>query len=655
MSRLTTIPGEPRRHTAGHQMHIAEAEVVLKGWRILQPWVCGILAFGLATLLHFVFGGTGTLIMVAAAGLMIAFVDAHLRSTRKYLIAKLIGPVAALATTAGMVWLIAYGFSHLLLKSWLIGGGSLAVIWDVWMMSGHHKDDARMFGEVAHAAGMPGMRFIQDRKPKTGRKNAAAERTIPLPVVSGGVLQFPAGMTMDDVTKALGSLEAASGSPRGSWTVSPRKGESHRADVSISNPELLDEGPLDWPGPSAEGESVAVPVRPALMQNGIPLAYDLRNHHALAMGMVGSGKTMGWCYNLLADAFTRRDFACVAADLNKQRQFLGAMEPALHHLATTDNDVLNMMTGLSRISAARSDYMAKLGLTEWQEGCGLCFLDIWLEEAADVIDLITSEGHLADFKSLVRGFRSRGMRLDMSTQRSDFEEIPTFLRSQLARVCFGVENADDAKFGLTTRQRKGGAVPEEWQARYPGKFYIDAPTIPVELITTPMRAWYWGANAQRMADYAVTWPASDRPMDDVTGEAWEARPGQAASAAFPLKTGSKPSARPRPAPVTPPKLHVVKPGETVPAQPRYAGRKTPANQARDAIKAQIEDWRCEGRLSFARRDIDPMVVRMGYSPAWGHGVIGELETAGVLRKCTDKRPAYWEIVAQADANETDGL
>lgn len=647
--RLTTIPGEVPRHTLAHQAHIAEAEVALKSWRLAQPWMCGILAFGLATLLHYKFGGISTLIMVAAAGLLIMVFDAHLRSTRKRLVARLIGPVAALATTAGMVWLIAFGFSNLLVKCWIIFGGAIAIIWDGWMLSGHHMDDARGFGQVADSAGLPGMRFIQQRKSRSERRKAPSVAGIAA-ADSGveGVLQFPRGRTMEDVTQVLGNLESASDSKRGSWTVSPHP-DSRKARVRIDDPEILDTRPLLWPGPSAEGESIAVPVRPALMQTGAPLDYRLMNHHALAMGMVSSGKSMGWAWNVLADAVTRHDFACLAADLNKGRQFLGPLEPALHSLATNEDELLGMMSGISRILTARSDYMTKNQLTEWSEGCGLSFLDIWLEEAADVADLIQSQGLTGAWKSQIRGYRSLGVRLDMSTQRSDFEEIPTFIRSQLARVCFGVENDDDAKFGLTVRQRRLGCVPQDWQARLPGKFYIDAPTIPETLIAMPMRGWYW-RNAQELEAHAVCWPASDRPLDDVSGEAWEATPGRAASTAFPVvKPGVK---EPRPA-SGPPKLHVVKPGEAAPVQQRFAGRKMPAEEVRKRVRAQVEDWRCEGKTTFARRDLDALMVRLDYSKAFGHGVIGEMETEGVLRQCTDKRPAYWEIVAQADAGEVD--
>lgn len=654
--RLTTIPGEVPRHTLAHQAQIAEAEVALKTWRLAQPWMCGLLAFGLAALLHYMFAGTSTLIMVAGAGLLITLVDWHLRSTRKYLIARLIGPVATLATTAGMVWLIAFGFSKPLLRAWLIGGILLSVIWDIWMMSGHHKDDARGFGAVADSAGLPGMRFIQQRKSRSERKAGRREAISPgIAAAAGsgieGVLQFPHGKTMEDVTQVLGNLESASDSKRGSWTVSPHP-DSRQARVRIDDPEVLDTRPLPWPGPSAEGESIALPVRPALMQTGAPLLYDLRNHHALTMGVVGSGKSMGWAWNVLADSVTRYDFACLAADLNKGRQFLGPLEPALHSLAASEDEVLEMLSGISRIATARVDYMAKNQLTEWSEGCGLSFLECWWEEAADIADLVEAEKKMAALKSLIRSFRSLGIRLDMSTQRSDFEEIPTFIRSQLARVCFGVENDDDAKFGLTTRQRRLGCAPQDWQARLPGKFYIDAPTIPETLIAMPMRGWYW-RGAQELEAHAVTWPASDRPLDDVSGEAWEAKPGRAASTAFPvLREGTRER---RPEQAGPPRLHVVGQEETAPVQQRFAGRnqKLSADEARQRIRAQVEDWRCEGKTRIMRREIDPMVKRMGYSTTWGHGVIGEMETEGVLRKCTDKRPAYWEIVAQADAGEVD--
>ncbi len=136
-------------------------------------------------------------------------------------------------------------------------------------------------------------------------------------------------------------------------------------------------------------------------------------------------ETVAW--NLIAEGITRQDYAALAIDIGKGEQFLGPLRPALHHLATDQDDAAALLAALHRTRLARCNFLAKSHITEWVPGCGLSFLDLFLEEAADVLlRLGTTSRHretgqymVTDWAQDVAEARSAGISCDGELPAAD--------------------------------------------------------------------------------------------------------------------------------------------------------------------------------------------------------------------------------------------
>jgi hypothetical protein len=302
--------------------------------------------------------------------------------------------------------------------------------------------------------------------------------------------------------------------PPGSITAAEHPDRADYAQVTLSDPRAM-KLPVPWAGPYRPGGSIAEPIRPGVWQDGDDVLWTVPGHHVQIMGKTGAGKGFGGAWGYLGEVITREDAAVFAADITKGMQTLGPIAPALHALALDLPSTKALLADMLAIVKPRTDYLASRGLQKWERGCGLTYLILWLEEVPDILDKLTSK-QMEAFESLVKTLRSAGMEIDMSLQRSTYDQIPTLLRGQMASWCFGVQNSADAKYGLSERQEEDGAAPERWGSSQPGMAYLDAPGIPDDRIAMPMRCWFWGDNADVMKAHAAAFPASARPLDALT-------------------------------------------------------------------------------------------------------------------------------------------
>lgn len=641
------------------QHEIARNELGIQAAHMSQPWLCwaGVTFLGMVLRIGFVVAGHQMLLAVALVlllGTVVFALDTHLRQHHDTLPGRLIGPVTLIAVTLSLALFLMVGFNLVLSLFYFSGGVALCACWDYWMRSAEHRDLSKAFIIAAEKAGVGGTRMTGLRR---GPRKATAR-----------LKHEPGTVTTGDVTGNVARVESALGHPPGSWTVSPDPDNAGYSLVSISDPAVLD-NPVPWPGPSAPGESIAKPLRQGLWQNSEDISYDIRGHHLLAQGMTGSGKSMSVLWNEAAETVSRCDAAFFAADVSMNAdQFLLPLAPALHGCATDPEGALKLLAGMNRMNRARAAYMAKQKLTRWQPGCGLTHLTFSLEEFADMIKLLKSPEvkGLDDFGSLVRTLRSRGTRLILSAQRFDYTQVPTFIRAQMAgNACFGVMDAKDAEYGLSKTQKDRGAAPEVWQASCPGKAYLDAPSIPDPLRAMPGRYFWWGDDSEQISAY-MSLPvhlASARPLDSVTGEAWEAEPGPLASTAFPFALPRPPA----PGPLAPlqddeqddgdgearlgnggtsaanvlqlvrsPKPRAVVPDQ-LPPRPNQ-------QEAEQYVRAQIALWQAEGVRDFIKRDWDPVLGVVQRKSSWLYNtVFPSLVADGVLIRHADGRLTRWEI------------
>lgn len=418
--------------------------------------------------------------------------------------------------------------------------------------------------------------------------------------LTGKVFLRPGHRSPSQLIRKTEFIEGGAKLPPGSMTFTPNKDDGSVADVVISDPRLLKEI-KPWPGPLFPGSaSVAQPIRPGKWQDDLDAVWTIVSQHFQIMGMTGSGKSIGACWSTIADLITRHDAAILAADVTKEGQTFGPLEPALHRYESTKAGAKQMLKDVEAIRRERTAFLTEKGLQKWAEGCGLTYMIVWLEECPDIIDALTQAEQERFFASL-KAARSAGITYVFSLQRSDWSQLPTIARGQLAKWCFGVADITDAAFGLTRAQRNRECHPEEWMARYPGMAFIDAPGVPEDRISMPMRTWYWGEDDSIIRAHAEAHPAEARKTDAITARALVAPAPQ------------------EPAPAEKPQIALPAP-------------KTPRTQLKILLQEHMTE---RGLARYRVSDLLPWAQSHGKSRGWLYTILGELCDAGVCRVETD--------------------
>ncbi|MEU4225994.1 hypothetical protein AB0F17_16995 [Nonomuraea sp. NPDC026600] len=498
---------------------------VSKALLYFPPWLIGVLLFGLGAAFHFTLASDDPQTVAWTTALIITSVLALTALTWRQSHARsLSGRVhTTLTTLAGGLWVCAATINGpattVTGRLILIGGVAFALSFNIRTVIRAKQIDinaaaadplAFLFGRGTEKAGMPAVqaRTIQ----------ATAHK------VTGEVQLDEGRQIADDLQKKVPYVESGIGLPPGSITTSIDPDDASKASVVISDPRVM-KRPIIWPGPSRVGASIAEPLRCGLWQDLDEVAYVIVGHHLQIMGKTGAGKSIGGAWNFLAEIVTRSDVAVFAIDITKGEQTLGPLKAALHRLETTKEGAKALLNEMQAKVKPRTDLLSGMGLQKWAEGCGLTYWVLWLEEFPDIYDAL-SEKEQDRFLSLIKAIRSAGGTVVLSLQRSDWTQMPTIARGQLAKMCFGVDSAADATFGLSEAQEDAGCRPELWSNKQPGMAYLDAPSIPDDRITMPMRTFAWGltpagtfddeqANAQMRA-HAAAFPAVHKQIDPMT-------------------------------------------------------------------------------------------------------------------------------------------
>jgi hypothetical protein len=397
---------------------------------------------------------------------------------------------------------------------WL--GGTLAACWNV-------RNVVRLAADpdettLTPAAG-PGALFKQLIKGTAEASGVEIETIRNVKVAPGKVSGTVEGVTADDLQGAAPAMEKQGRMPMGSITVTPNRHDAGAPTVTVSNPLAL-ENSVPHPGPSAVGASVARPLRVAMFQNMEPCGLEIVGSHLQIMGMTGAAKTTAGAWGIWGEFVTRKDGALIVVDITKKEQTVRPARTALHGAVTEVSTARKFFKEwLPAWAEERLALMGERGMIAWEERSGLSYLLVSIEEAADVFEHID----MVEFVNLARMLRSAGGGFLWSLQRADSSQMPTIVKGQGGgKVCFGVESAHDAGWGLTDEQEKAGAKPQQWRATQPGMAYADANGVPRERIAMPMRWYDWGAtNAERVANFRAhceRYPASARPVDPITAK-----------------------------------------------------------------------------------------------------------------------------------------
>jgi hypothetical protein len=491
--------------------------------RIARPWVALGLLCGAGWLAHRLWGRMPAVPWAAIALIMSATGLAAFTWAMSKLVIQ--GRTHSTATVAAAgLWLtiatITGPFTGVTGGSVAIFGAAAALSWNI---RGHARHRAASAG--TDSAGNRLSAWFADATREAGVSGATLQiKAIEPTRVQGTALLPPGERTAADLQSKVRHVESGMKFPPGSLSIAEDPDRADHALVTVSDPRLI-RNPIPHPGPSLPGASIALPLRPGIWQDGMPIAHVLPGHHLHVMGATGSGKSEGGCWGYSAEIITRYDVAELAADITKRNQTWGPLEPALHRYEYSRDGVRDMLNGLHKLLPQRTEFLADHGLTKWTEGCGLTYLVIWLEETPDIYDALKSSEQ-EHWQSDVKAFRSAGGSFVVSLQRSDWTQIPTLVRGQMASVCFGLYKSSDERFGLSEKQLEMGASPAALGTDHPGTGYLHYPGTPPERIAMQMRTFAWGdltskethdvTAASAMAAYAAQYPAAARPVDPLT-------------------------------------------------------------------------------------------------------------------------------------------
>jgi hypothetical protein len=210
-------------------------------------------------------------------------------------------------------------------------------------------------------------------------------------------------------------------------------------------------------GTYEDGERATV-FQPALPKKGKVLS------HLGIEGMPGSGKS-NFARMCIAEGVRTYDVEDWVMDPVKAEQTVGCVAPAIDWIAVTKPEAEQLIEFVMDITEARFRFLGTYGYDNWEPGCGLPFLRVWLEEgnvmAQIVGDRMEDVGNVA---------RSAGVALNGSFQRMHSGDVPTGLRAVFGdTMSYGCKKPGDS-FILPEALADAGADPT-WGITCPGKLY----------------------------------------------------------------------------------------------------------------------------------------------------------------------------------------
>ncbi|GAA3925957.1 hypothetical protein GCM10023085_04000 [Actinomadura viridis] len=402
------------------------------------------------------------------------------------------------------------------------GGATLALSWNIRTViraqgDGDGTGDAlgSLFDRAKEQAGLKGARVraveVTDHKVK-------------------GQMQLPPGeKTADDAVKVTARIESGMQLPPGSVIVARDEDRADRAHVTVSDPRAI-RRPIMWPGPSRPGGSVDEPLRIGIYQDGDEVEYRFVGHHLQIMGMTGSGKSIGGAWNIVGEIITRTDAAVFSIDVSKDDQTMGPLREGLHRFETGKAGAVDLIRAMHAAIPERTKWLAAHGYQAWEPRCGLTYWYLHIEEVPKLFNELAGEDE-ERLAEILKEIRSAGGSVILSLQRADYTQIPTLIRSQMAKMCFGLSDPDDVKYGVSARQRKADVEPHEWEDHYPGMAYLDGKSVRATHYAMPLRTFSWGtgsaeANAA-MAAHAAAYPAAAKDVDPFTADLSHVQPASA--------------------------------------------------------------------------------------------------------------------------------
>lgn len=482
--------------------------------------------------------------------------------------------------------------------------------------------------------------------------------------------ELPAGeLTHDDATRAIPRIASALDVPTTAIRHQPDP-DSARKGAFVIVPEDMLKTPTVWPGPAAPGESVAVPLRLGVYDDGSDLELPLLDAiHVLIMGMTGSGKTEG-ALDVLLELLTRRDVVVWLSDAAKAGQDFQPLLPAMDWAALDMRATAAMVAAVQAAIPARTGWLRDHSYRAWEPAAagrqtdpahsckpsgacrceGMPYLVVWMEEAAKILREIGEDV----FTGIAQEARSAGISLVISMQRASGYQLSTDTRASLpAALCFGVRG-DDASFALPEEVLDAGANPAAWGNKRKGYVYLVSAGVDEDLYANPARTFWTGPPAEgtyeRIARYVVEQFAQVRAeIDPVTGGAAARVAGDLFANRREL-TGSAPTTAAAVVPDSPELTDAEESRRTVAAltDPEDAdadaaaelppvetvtelpAAKPSTEEARELLSELVEMLASTGGGTVAPADVAPYLERLGRSRPWVSAELKRMAAEGLL-------------------------
>lgn len=618
--------------------------------RYVMPWAATAAMIPVGWLAHLAWGDAGASTGLAAAGITavggaVTWVAHRLCRARTWY-AAVMAPAVTGGATAWMAVATVAGVGRPWVDLLILGGGLLAGMSNVhtWQKGQGAPGKGTVFDrplpsweEIAETVGLRGTRM------KVKEENDLRKV---------GTVQLRPGDTVEEIQGSLSAIASALKLPRRSIRAVENPDNCSQAEVTIIKRDVLRD-PIAWHALEEKevGISLAdMPLELGMYEDGVPFTDDLEDHHTMTVGMSGSGKSTYAKLKLIKIA-ARSDAAVLAVDVAKGKQTLGPVENAILWPAYTMKDTRALLAALKRAVTARADYLGSKGLANWERGCGLTFLHVLLEEAAQLVD----EDELVTLGQLAR---SAGIHLEASLQRGTYTNIDTDARANFSsRICMGTAEEADAAKVLPEYVIDSGAEPHHWADRQQGCAYAAVKSQKKERHTVPLR--FHNASNKDLEEAANALPEQDPKLDPITRKAFGAAYAEYLAARTTDAGTEVPDIEELPTvPDTPQALtddfddfdqeedeaghepevaHInvdseigFEEGESDFVLPPRPASKLSAAECRDQLTQQLAEWESEGRMEFRVRElIEALRSRqVDRSRPWALGELGRLEKDG---------------------------
>lgn len=619
--------------------------------RYVLPWAATAAMIPVGWLAHLAWGDAGASTGLAAAGITavggaVTWVAHRLCRARTWY-AAVMAPAVTGGATAWMAVATVAGVGRPWVDLLILGGGLLAGMSNVhtWQKTqstpGKTVFDKPLpsWDEIAETVGLKGTRM------RVKEENELRKV---------GTVQLRPGDTVEEIQGSLSAIASALKLPRRSVRAVEDPDDCSQAEVTIIKRDVLRD-PIEWHALDEKEVGISLadaPLDLGMYEDGVPFTDDLFDHHTMTVGTSGSGKSTYAKLKAVRVA-ARSDAVVLAVDVAKGKQTLGPVEGAILWPAYTMKDTRALLGAIKRAVTARADYLGSKGLGNWEKGCGLTFLHVLLEEAAQLVDIeeIVTLGQLA---------RSAGIHLEASLQRATYTNIDTDARSNFnSRICLGLAPEEDASKVLPEQVIDAGAAPEQWADRKQGCAYAAVKSADPSRHATPIR--FHNASNKDLAAAAAALPEQDAKLDPITRRAFGAAYAEYLAARTTDAGTEVPDIEELPTvPDTPQSLtedydddydqeddgddyveeeveHInidspigFEDGEADFVLPPRPEPKLTAAECRERLATQLAAWEGEGRFEFRINDLIAALKERGVdrSRTWGIGELNRLTEAG---------------------------